>query len=433
LLVLSKADNEYVTRTNAGTPMGTFLRRFWIPAFLSDELPGPDSDPKRFKLLGEALIAFRDTNGRVGLLANNCPHRGASLFFGRNEESGLRCVYHGWKFDVDGTCLDVPNEPAESDFKAKVQAVAYPCQERGGVVWAYMGPKDLMGPLPELEWSLVPGAQSFISKRQQQSNYLQAIEGGIDSSHISFLHSTLSSDDRVSSAGLSSATGGGIPSFVASDKHPHFEVLQTGYGHLVGARRDAGPDEHYWRVSQYLVPVFQMIPAQKDGPISGHAWIPIDDENCWAWTMTWHPDRPLDEQEIASYRSGAGIHAKVDAAYRALANKDNDYAVDRRLQRTKTFSGIRGIGEQDMACQESMGPIFDRTNEHLGSSDTAVIAMRRQLLDLARQLEAGTEPPMVQQPELYRVRSTSFVIKRTASWLDATVAAMPLPAAVRPA
>jgi phthalate 4,5-dioxygenase len=430
--VLSQADNDYVTRTNAGTPMGEFLRRFWMPAFLSEELPGPDCDPKRFKLLGEALVAFRDSNGRVGLLANNCPHRGASLFFGRNEERGLRCVYHGWKFDVDGTCLDMPNEPAESDFRSKVTAVAYPCEERNGVVWAYMGPQERMSELPDIEWSAMPAEQRYISKRQQQSNYLQAIEGGIDSSHISFLHSTLNSANGGASAGLASATGGGIPSFVASDKHPHFEVLHTGYGHLVGARRDAGPDDYYWRVSQYLVPVFQMIPAQKGGPVSGHAWIPIDDENCWAWSMTWHPDRPLTDAELAGYRSGNGIHATVDGNYRALANKDNDYSIDRELQRHKTFSGIRGIGEQDMACQESMGPIYDRTNEHLGSSDTAVIAMRRQLLDLARQLEAGIEPPMAFRPDLYRVRSASFVIKRSESWLEATMAAMPVPAAVRP-
>ncbi len=424
--MLSQADNEYVTRTNAGTPMGEFIRRFWLPALLSEELPAPDCDPLRLRLLGEDLIAFRDTSGQVGLLASNCPHRGASLFFGRNEESGIRCVYHGWKFSIDGTCVDMPNEPAESDFKSKVKAVAYPTHERGGVVWAYMGPPELMHEVPDLEWSLVPAEHRFISKRLQQSNYLQAIEGGIDSSHISFLHSTFDPADRPLNS-----TGGAIPRFVAEDKHPRFEVLSTGYGHLVAARRDAGPDDYYWRVSQYLVPVFQMIPAQKGGPVSGHAWVPIDDENCWAWSMTWHPDRSLNEAELAQYRSGTGIHARVDARYRPLANKDNDYQIDRQVQRTRTFSGIRGIGEQDMACQESMGAIYDRTQEHLGSSDTAVIAMRRQLLALARQLEEGVEPSMASRPDLYRVRSTSFVIKRSESWIEATKAAQPLPEALQ--
>jgi phthalate 4,5-dioxygenase len=425
--MLLQAENEYATRTNAGTPMGQFIRRFWMPALLSEELPEPDCAPLRLKLLGENLVAFRDSNGTVGMLAENCPHRGASLFFGRNEEAGLRCVYHGWKFDTTGHCLDMPNELAESDFKHKVNTVAYPCQERGGVVWAYMGPPELMGGVPALEWTLVPGDRRFISKRQQQSNYLQAIEGGIDSSHISFLHSSLNSDRPTNGVGVP------IPQFVAEDKHPRFEVLSTRYGHLVAARRDAGPDDYYWRISQYLVPFFQMIPAQKDGPISGHAWVPIDDHNCWAWSMTWHPDRALTDSEVAQYRSGTGIHAQVDAKYRALANKDNDYLLDREVQRTRTFSGIRGIGEQDMACQESMGPIYDRTKEHLGSSDTAVIAMRRQLMGLARQLEEGTEPAMARQPEVYQVRSTSFVIKRSESWIEASAAAQPTPEALQPA
>jgi phthalate 4,5-dioxygenase len=423
--MLSQADNEYVTRTSAGTPMGELIRRFWLPALMSEELPGPDCDPIRLRLLGEDLIAFRDTSGRVGLLANNCPHRGASLFFGRNEEDGLRCVYHGWKFSTDGTCVDMPNEPAESDFKHKVRAIAYPAEERGGVVWAFMGPPERMCALPELEWSLVPTQHRFLSKRLQQSNYLQAIEGGIDSSHISFLHSTLNPADRPTNA-----AGVPLPQFVAEDKHPHFEVLSTRYGHVVAARRDAGPDAYYWRISQYLVPIFQMIPAQKGGTISGHAWVPIDDENCWAWSMTWHPDRPLTDAEVAQYRSGNGIHARVDARYRPLANCDNDYLIDREVQRHKTFSGIQGIGEQDMACQESMGPIYDRTREHLGSSDTAVIAMRRQLQTLARQLEEGVEPSMAARADLYRVRSTSFILERSASWIEATAAAQPVPEAI---
>jgi len=216
-----------------------------------------------------------------------------------------------------------------------------------------------------------------------------------------------------------------LPSFVASDKHPHFELLETGYGMVVGARRDAGPEDYYWRVSQFLLPMFQMIPSLQGGPVSGHAWVPIDDHNCWAWSMSWHPDRPLTTTERDQYASGFGIHAVVDERYRPLANQENDYLIDREDQRTRTFTGIKGIGEQDMACQETMGPIYDRTHEHLGTSDTAIISMRRQLLKLARQLEEGHEPSLPSRPELYRVRSTSFVIKRSASWIDATAADMP--------
>src|SRR5215470_15505486 len=153
--MLSSQDNQYISQVGPGTPVGELFRRFWIPALVPSEVPHPDSDPIRLRLLGEDLIAFRDTNGRVGIVQNNCPHRGASLFFGRNEEAGLRCVYHGWKFDVDGNCVDMPNEPAESDFKAKVKAVAYPTRERNGIIWAYLGPRSDPPPLPDFEANML--------------------------------------------------------------------------------------------------------------------------------------------------------------------------------------------------------------------------------------------------------------------------------------
>src|SRR5438128_676070 len=198
--MLSKEDNDLVTKVGPGTPMGNLMRQYWLPAMLSSELPHPDSDPVRVLLLNEQLIAFRDSNGKVGLLANNCPHRGASLFFGRTEEAGLRCVYHGWKFSADGTCVDMPNEPAESDFKAKVKAVAYPCQERGGVVWTYMGSQTQSPPLPGLEWNLVPDSHVYLTKRVADSNWVQTLEGEIDSSHSGFLHTLLEEQDNYDNA-----------------------------------------------------------------------------------------------------------------------------------------------------------------------------------------------------------------------------------------
>src|SRR6266851_3247605 len=200
--MLIQEENELITRVGPGTPMGNLFREYWLPAMLAEELPAPDSDPVRVLMLGEQLIAFRNTNGKVGLLANNCPHRGASLFFGRNEQAGLRCVYHGWKFDVDGTCLDMPNprydmdmpikgnrgvnEPAESDFRTRVKAVAYPTQERGGIVWAYLGPRSQPPPLPDLEGNMLPGAQTWAYA--QRANWFQILEGHIDTAHVSFLH-----------------------------------------------------------------------------------------------------------------------------------------------------------------------------------------------------------------------------------------------------
>src|SRR5579885_1952307 len=176
--MLSQEENELITRVGPGTPMGAALRRYWLPALLVEELPAPDCPPVRVRLLGEDLVAFRDSMGQLGLLGAHCPHRGASLFFGRNEECGLRCVYHGWKFDVAGACVDMPSEPEESTFKERVRATAYPCVERGGVVWTYMGPPALQPPLPELEWALLPEPQRYASKRLQECNWLQAMEGG---------------------------------------------------------------------------------------------------------------------------------------------------------------------------------------------------------------------------------------------------------------
>src|SRR5258708_31645948 len=186
--MLSQEENELITRVGPGTPMGNLFREYWLPAMLSEELPAADSDPVRVLMLGEQLIAFRDTNRKIGLLANHCPHRGASLFFGRNEEAGLRCVYHGWKFDVDGTCLDMPNEPAESDFRTKVKAVAYPTQERGGIVWAYLGPRSTPPTLPDLEPNMLEDDQLVVTAIQRECNWLQGLEGDIDTCHLGFLH-----------------------------------------------------------------------------------------------------------------------------------------------------------------------------------------------------------------------------------------------------
>jgi len=408
--MLTQADNRYMTETGPGTPMGEMFRRFWFPAFMAHELPEADGAPKRVRLLGEDLVAFRQTDGQVGLVANACPHRGASMFFGRNEENGLRCVYHGWKFDLDGSCVDMPNEPAESNFKHKIRIQSYAARERGGVVWAYMGPPALMGELPELEWSFVPAENIYIGRRLQECNYLQCIDGGIDSSHVSFLHSSAASHR----AGTTDAKDP-----MAVDKHPHFEIAETDYGLLIGARRITAEGKHYWRMHQFMAPFFQMIPAAVGGPIAGHVWVPIDDNSTWAWSMTWDPEKPLTAERRASLESGAGIHARVDADNRPFANRDNDYLIDREAQRTTSYTGIFGIGEQDMAVQESMGSINNRTIEHLGSADTAIIFMRRRLLKLARELERGIEPLAAQRHELFRVRSLQLFLEPGEAWVEA--------------
>jgi phthalate 4,5-dioxygenase oxygenase subunit len=439
--VLSIEDNELLTRIGPGTPMGDLVRQYWIPALLSSELPGPDSDPMRVRLLSEDLIAFRDSNGKVGVLANNCPHRGASLFFGRNEEVGLRCVYHGWKFDVDGNCVDMPNEPAESDFRTKVKAVAYPTQERGGVVWTYMGTHTQPPPLPALEWNLVPDGHMYLTKRVADSNWVQTLEGEIDSSHSGFLHTLLEEQDNYDNAPIASnARLYGNSSkgmyYKMKDRHPHFEVLDTDYGVLIGARRAAEADSFYWRLTQFLMPFHTVIPPYGEDPVfSGHAWIPIDDHHTLALCFTYHPLRPLTDDEISRLQHGGGklghqgLHPTVDAfapptseawsQYRSIYNKANDYQLDADAQRTLRYSGLPGVWPQDSACQESMGWICDRAAEHLGSSDAGIIRARRRLMNAARALrEQGAEPPGITQPEVYRLRSASVVLPRTGSWIE---------------
>jgi nitrite reductase/ring-hydroxylating ferredoxin subunit len=391
--------------------MGALLRQYWIPALLPWELPEPDCPPVRITLLGERLVAFRDTLGRVGLLAEHCPHRGASLFFGRNEECGLRCVYHGWKFDVEGRCVDMPSEPPESTFKDRIRQRAYPCVEHGGVIWTYMGPPERRPPLPELEWALVPDTHRYVSKRLQECNWLQAMEGGIDSSHISFLHRSFNLDDGR----LPNSRG---QEYARRDPHPRFEVEEVDYGLLIAARRTVDEQHYYWRITQWLMPWYTLIPPFGDNPIGGHAWVPLDDEHCWAWSVDWHPARPLSDAELAGYRAGKGIHAAlIPGTFRPVANKDNDYLIDREAQRTRSMTGIVGISAQDCAVQESQGPIYDRTQEHLGTSDSAIIAARRRLLRAVRGLAQGEELPG-RDPASHRVRSVSLVLPKDVPFLE---------------
>jgi phenylpropionate dioxygenase-like ring-hydroxylating dioxygenase large terminal subunit len=391
--------------------MGNLLRRFWMPGIISHELPEPDCAPIRLKLLGEELVAWRNTDGSVGVIQNACPHRGASLFFGRNEENGLRCVYHGWKFDVTGACTDMPNEPAESNFKHKIKAAAYATQEAGGVVWIYMGPPERKPSLPRPEWTLVPAEQRVVSHYIQENNWVQGVEGGIDSSHVSFLHSTVASH-----------RGGetdGYRVMMASDKAPEFRVATTDFGILIGARRRVQDNKDYWRVTPFSLPFYTVIPGVpgRDAPFSGHGWVPIDDENCWLITYSWHPSRPMSD---FGDKPGHNAHyvPMQPGTRKPRQARDNDYEIDRDDQRTKSYTGITNGSIQDRGIQETMGAIYDRTMEHLGSADTAIIMMRRQLMKLARDLENGSEPYAAQHGELLTVRSAGFFAEPGASFVE---------------
>jgi phthalate 4,5-dioxygenase oxygenase subunit len=411
--MLSREQNELVTRTGPGTLMGDLFRCYWLPVLLSQELAENDGPPARVKVLSERLIAFRDTEGRVGLIDEFCAHRGPSLWFGRNEDCGLRCPYHGWKFDVNGQCVDVPSEPAESGYAKKIKLKSYPTVEKGGVIWAYLGAPDRRPPEPAFEFCTVPRDQSFVSKRFQESNWLQALEGGIDSSHVSWLHS-----GNVNSDPLFKGAGGNKYNF--GDLAPVFEVVEAPGGLFIGARRKAEDDQYYWRITPWVMPCFTGVPPRGDHPMHGHFWVPIDDENCWAWSYDYHPVRSLTKDERAAMEAGKGVHCEyVPGTFRPLANKDNDYLMDRQAQREKReYSGIKGIAIQDGSLQESMGPIVDRTKENLVGCDNGIIMARHRLMRAAKALaEKGTIPPGVSN-EHHKVRACAMLLKRDVAFKE---------------
>ena len=412
--MLSREENELLTHTDAATPAGNYFRGFWLPAMLPSELPSADCPPVRVRLMGEDLIAFRDTNGQVGLVDEFCPHRRASLFWGRNEECGLRCVYHGWKFDVNGTCLDMPNEPDEYRFQNKVRITSYPTREYGGFVWAYLGDPDHQPELPKLEWARVPDSHRYVSKRLQETNYLQSVEGGIDSSHSNFLHASVDAF-RLTDAYVAQvkASSNLRAKYHLLDKAPIFTVKKTDYGLIIAVRRNAEEDQYYWRLTQFMLPSYTIIPYQKGLSINGHCWVPRDDQTCWVWSVSWNPDGPLSEEDRESIRKESFIHERVDpVTFRPIRNKDNNYLIDRDQQRGSTMTGIHGFAAQDQAIQESMGPLTDRTRERLGTSDTAIIATRRLLLQEIRAMQEGHEPFAANHGDVYWVRSASLLLKR---------------------
>jgi phthalate 4,5-dioxygenase len=413
--VLKKEINDLLTQTGPGTPMGNLFRQYWIPALLAEELPEDDCPQVRVKLLSARMIAFRDSNGRYGLIDEFCAHRGASLWFGRNEEGGLRCAYHGWKFDVTGQALEVPSEPENSNFCEHVKLTAYPLVKIGDVLWTHMGDPANRPPLPEFEFAHVPAEQNYTSKRWQESNWLQAFEGGIDSSHVSFLHSGGLKSDPL----FKGAKGN---EYNLADLRPYFEVADADGGLFVGARRNAEEDSYYWRITPWVMPNFTLVPPRGDHPVHGHFWVPIDDENCWAYSFDYHPTRPLTTAEIEAMKAGHGVHSdNIPGTYRPKANKDNDYLMDREAQRTgEFFSGVRGIAIQDASLQESMGPIVDRSKERLVSADSGIIKARQKLRKAVLALqEKGTVPPGV-DPAHHRVRSAAVVLPRDASFIDSS-------------
>lgn len=399
--------SETLVRTGAGTAMGQLMRRYWVPVLGSAEIAEPDGPQVRVQIMGEKLLAFRDSQGQVGLIDEFCAHRGVSLFFGRNEECGIRCAYHGLKFNRDGICVDVPSAPQVAE---RMRIKAYPCIERGGIVWAYMGPPGKRPAPPELEWCTLPDSHIYVSRRLQQCNYLQAMEGGIDTAHVSYVHRYSVDIDPMHQ-------GARAIDYIKADGNVIFDIEQNPFGLTLYGRRNGEADSYYWRITQWIFPWFTLIPPFGEHALGGHVWVPVDDENCWAWSINFHPDKPLSADERELMQAGHGIHVVYEQGqgavpWRPKANKDNDYLMDRQAQKEKrAYSGVFGISEQDASLQESMGAVQDRTRELLLPTDKAIVMARRMLLEAALGLDKDQEPPAL-DASCQRVRAAGVLLPR---------------------
>jgi phthalate 4,5-dioxygenase len=406
--MLPREDNDLLTQVGPEKPLSRLMRHYWLPALLSIEIPEPDCPPVRVRLLGENLVAFRDSQGRVGLLGEHCAHRGTSLFFGRNEECGLRCIYHGWKYAVDGTVLETPAEPPGSTLKDKVRQTAYPCKEAAGIVWSYLGPTDKLPLLPNYEWMHLPHNNLYVTKSIQDCSWLQGLEGECDSSHLSFLHKNFTGERP---------RGGGDGALYAADSAPELEGIEMDYGVRMLSCRKIDPDTVYLRVSNIVLPCHGFIPT---GGLKGnpegytiHSHVPIDDTHSMRYNIHFRRNRAIDDNERQH-------DEEIGSDFHKRRNLENNYLQDREQQKRENFTGMGPIFlVHDSCATESMGPIYDRAQEHLGVSDMTVIAVRRFLLRAVRAVEAGQEPPHVIRTEAQNdLRHLACIASKIPAHLD---------------
>jgi phthalate 4,5-dioxygenase len=428
--MLSVEDNEMITQCGPGTPMGNLMRQYWLPAIQSDELPTPDCPPLRIRLLNENLIAFRATSGKVGLIDDTCPHRGASMFFGRNEQEGLRCVYHGWKFDTAGQCTDMLNEPAGSSFPDRTRILAYPTHERGGIIWAYMGPRETPPPLPDLEANMMASAKPQVRTTMNFYNWMQSIENNMDTSHQAILHFGTLTPEVVDWPEFRDRQD--VKYFVG-DRAPIFDVRETLAGVSAGAHRPAEDDTYYWKTMHWFFPFYTMGPVVKLGSAAQFsATVPIDDYHCMSWGMTsvvGEMDGAVRGQNLA--RENLPNTSDWLGRFRnpASAHVATDFGLDREQQSVgkpslQGWTGLIDVNTQDEAMRWSQGRannkgVVDRSLEHLTQTDAQIIRVRKRLLDAAKALqEQGVVPPGVDAPHAYRYRSGWTILPRSVDFWE---------------
>jgi len=410
--MLKAEDNKLLTSTNKGTPMGELFRRYWIPVVTSRELVA-DGKPVRVKLLGEDLVAFRDSNGRVGLVDEWCPHRRTSLAIGINSGCGLTCIYHGWKFDVDGNCVDLPSEPKDSKMKENVKLKSYPVKEVSGIVWGYLGDPDNVPPFPEFYWMTLPEDHIISERVWQECNYLQVMENDIDYVHAAFLHRA--HQDQSLEEGIISSDLGISPSHPLCKNPPVKQAVEsTKYGKRCIGVGEADENNYAFMEIHYIFPFYTFPPRMKGEDGMWHAFIPRDDYSTWSWDVQFSHSKPINAQAQMERRG-----LLLDSEHRKLRNRSNNYEQDRELMISGNYSGIRGIANQDHAVTELMGPIVDRSKEILGTSDLPIIQVRRMLLEQVKAFQEGKKELQHDQYPLRELYSCGKVDARSKHWSEA--------------
>jgi phthalate 4,5-dioxygenase oxygenase subunit len=423
--MMTAEENDLLCRVEGDAPMGQLMRRHWIPACMSEEVAERDGTPIRVRLLGEDLVVFRDSDGRLGVLDEYCPHRRASLVFGRNEECGLRCLYHGWKFDVDGNVVEMTSEPAESGFAGKVRHTAYPAREGGGFVWTYMGPAETMPEFEPPSFSPTGNERVSILKIKVKANWAQITEGQIDSAHSSSLHSSDMVPARVDGAMATEQTW----LRPSTDRTPRFQLQRTSFGFRYAAIRRpiVNANTHdYIRTTVFVAPFVSLIPPNNVHNVTT-VLAPIDDHNTDFYFIAWNgSDKPGVEQEAWRRFNRAQPGIDLDEDFRNKRTRANNYLQDRQAMKLGNFTGIAGIPNQDIAMWESMGPtgISDRPRERLGASDVAVVEFRRLMIEAARTMRDTGVALGRAAPHIPHAKISAFegIVAKTTDWRTLGVA-----------
>ncbi len=411
--MINQADNELLTRIGPGTPMGAMLREYWVPACRSATLEA-DGAPFRVRLFGENFVAFRVTDGGIGFMQEACPHRCASMALARNEENGLRCIFHGWKFSVEGQCVDAPTEPAaqRAKFAESVPVRTHPTHEAGGIVWVYMGKLETPPRFPDYEFTSLPPEHIQPTRGIIRTNWLQGLEALLDSAHVGFLHS----------ANLMSEQGRAYfkaeSEYMLNDGAPVFEFVEQPYGFREGAIRQEGDDRLYARVREVSLPFFSFIPSAPTGARIVCCSIPIDDVTTAQWYIAYDTEAPLEFSILSSFgqTSGDADHFNAD-----MGDAANLWHQDRQAMKDGHWSGITGRGNayEDFAVQESMGPIVDRSGEYLGTCDRVIYRARQLLLEaVKRHRDTGELSFVGDEVDYSAIRAVSFALGKDEDWRD---------------